>query len=554
MAVKKIPAKWARHDKPFTEEKLWHMGIVMAAQELKLDLANAEMDLKHGRIVLSGPDGLKRVIPVDKDGFFYINWCLPAQHDTRLTQEAFEAPLGRDQARLTGETNQFAKYMRAKDWRGKLVLIGSSATGNNLTDRGATPLEKDTLLVSEHWNVANSVLTGQFIHKSSMPMEMFLIVLMGFLAAQLTWSHRGHVLVASFWISLCMLFYVLAAVFFYMEFRYWMPMVLPLMGSLLMTHVSLLGYLVLFEQAERRRVRSVFTKVVSPDVVTELLKTEKLSLTGAKRTVTVFFSDIRGFTEMTDVNRDKAADYIKEHQLTGDAAEEIEDAQARETLATVNLYLKVIADVVLKHGGTVDKFIGDCVMAFWGAPVNNQHHALHCVRAAIDTQRAVYRLNQTREAENRQREAHNFMLAAEGKPLVPLLPILVVGTGINTGVVTVGLMGSDERVNYTVFGREVNLASRLESVSGRGRIIISEATLAEIIQDDSTLALSCKSLPPEKVKGIREPVRIYEVPWRRSRIRERRTGYLSRQPNAFNTGYFTAADPAASDTATNIFR
>ena len=142
----------------------------------------------------------------------------------------------------------------------------------------------------------------------------------------------------------------------------------------------------------------------------------------------------------------------------------------------MNEYLTIIADVVLKHGGTVDKFIGDCVMAFWGAPVHNPHHALMCVRAAIETQRAVHKFNQEREAENRQREAQNLMLAADGRELLPLLPTLVVGTGINTGVVTVGLMGSDERVNYTVFGREVNLASRLETVSGRSRIIISEAT------------------------------------------------------------------------------
>jgi class 3 adenylate cyclase len=542
-----------RYQKAFTSERRWTMGIVLAAHELGLDLDQAKVDLPGGKITFSGTNGVKRILPVDKDGYFYIDWCLPVLNDNRLTKESFEALLGRDQERMSGDTNRYAKYKRTKDWRGKLVMIGSSATGNDLTDHGPTPLEKDTLLVSEHWNVANSILTGRFIHKSSLPIDMFLIIVMGILAAQLTWSHRGQILVATAWIFLCIVFYLLLAVFAYVQFRYWVPLVLPLMGSLLVTHFSLLGYLVLFEQAERRRVRSVFTKVVSPDVVTELLKTEKLSLEGAKRTVTVFFSDIRGFTEMTDVNRDKAADYIRDNKLTGDAAEEIEDAQARETLATVNLYLKVIADVVLKHGGTVDKFIGDCVMAFWGAPVQDQHHALHCVRAAVDTQRAVYRLNQEREAENRQREGHNFMLAAEGKPLVPLLPILVVGTGINTGSVTVGLMGSDERVNYTVFGREVNLASRLETVSGRARVIISEATLAEIIQDDATLALSCLPLPPEKVKGIRNPVRIYEVPWREADMAPAPT---EPKTEAYNTGYFNAGDTSTStsDTSTTIFR
>ena len=512
----KLPAGMARRAKPFTYERIWHMGIVLAAQELKLDLANALVELDQGRIILRGPNRVERVIPVDKEGYFYINWCLAA-NDKHLTQEPFEALLSLDQMHLTGETNTLAAYWQNKnvDWQGKLIVVGSIATGNDLTDRGATPLEKDTILASKHWNVANSLLTGQFVQRSSLPVELLIIVVMGTVAALLAWAFRSP-LIGSFSVLIALAVYVGVAFFAYVQFRHWMPVVMPVIGGLLFTYSSLLAYLVVFEQGERRRLRSAFTKMVSPDVVAELelLRTEKLSLDGARRNVTVFFADIRGFTEMTDINRDKAADYIKKNNLVGEPAEAIFDTQAKETLETVNLYLKVIAETVLNHKGTIDKFIGDCVMAFWGAPIPNENHAICCVRAAIDAQRAVYRLNRGREAENKRREAENLRLAAAGQPLLTMLPVLVIGTGINSGVVTAGYMGSEERLNYTVFGREVNLAQRLETVSGRGRIIISEATLAEIFQDDPTLALSCVELKPEKVKGIRTLVKIYEVPWR----------------------------------------
>ena len=134
---------------------------------------------------------------------------------------------------------------------------------------------------------------------------------------------------------------------------------------------------------------------------------------------------------------------------------------AKATLSTVNLYLGLVADTLIKHDGTWDKFIGDCVMAFWGAPTPNPKHALACVRAAIETQRAVYQLNQQRSAENKKRELENPALISAGRPPEPMLPILLLGSGINTGMATVGLMGSAaEMQNYTVFGREVNLASR----------------------------------------------------------------------------------------------
>ena len=106
------------------------------------------------------------------------------------------------------------------------------------------------------------------------------------------------------------------------------------------------------------------------------------------------------------------------------------------------------------------------------------------------------------------------MLHGETRPK-SRLPVLTLGSGINTGMATVGLMGSNEHLlNYTVFGREVNLASRLEGVSGRSRIIISEATYSYLLRDDSELAATCIALPPVKVKGIVAEVKIYEVPWR----------------------------------------
>ena len=510
----RIPAGMKRFDRPFTDERVWDMGIVLAAQELQLDLEHADVDFSKGRIILRGPHGVTRVIPVDKDGFFYINWSLTAE-DRSLEKEPFEGLLAQYQRRVAKSTNwmvnMYADRFKA-DWHGKLVVIGSEAIANDLTDRGTTPLSGNSILVSKHWNVANSVLTGEFVRRSSLPVDLALILAMGLLSTWVTYLFRSYV--ASGLVLVACLIYIVAAVEVYARLHYWMPMVLPLGGGLLVLHSCLMVYLVFFEQSERHRLKSVFTKMVSPDIVNEVLKTEKLSLSGARRNVTVLFADIRGFTEMTDVNLEKAAEYVKEKNLTGESAEAVFDTQSRETLATVNLYLKVIAETVLKHNGTVDKFIGDCVMAFWGAPIPNPRHALACVRAAIDVQRAVYHLNLERQAENQRLEAENARRTATGEPLLHLLPVLSIGSGVNTGVVTVGLMGSDEMVNYTVFGRDVNLASRLESYSGRGRIIISEATLAEIIQDDPSLALSCVELPAVNLKGFRTAIPVYEVPWR----------------------------------------
>jgi len=228
----------------------------------------------------------------------------------------------------------------------------------------------------------------------------------------------------------------------------------------------------------------------------------------------VFFADVRGFTELTDASQEQASAAVRERQLAGEAAEACYDESAREILDTVNLYLSVVADTVKKFDGTLDKYIGDCVMAFWGAPTPNPQHAIACVRAAIEAQQAVHELNMRRATENAQRELENRERMAAGLSPKLILPVLLLGTGINTGMAAVGLMGSEAHIqNYTVFGREVNLASRLESASGRGRILIGEATYQRLQVEDSQLAASCKALPPLTLKGIRTAVNVYEVPW-----------------------------------------
>lgn len=491
--------------KAYTQRRIWHMGIALAARTLNLDLHNTTVDLPNERIIFRGPNGTERILPVDRNGFFYINWEVPPQHAT-LTSDAFESVLRQDLLRQQGQTNA------AAIWKDKLVVIGSNATGNDLTDSGTTPLEKNTLLVSKHWNVANSLITGRFIHQISLLQQIGLITLLGIITAVLTWRLPG--LPGSLSVLLLASVYLGISVMVFILHRLWLPLMLPLLGVVFTQYGLLVAYRAVFEQREQRRVKSVFTKIVAPDVVHELLGAEKLSLGGARREVTVMFADVRGFTELTDKVQEQTTEDIQQRKLSGAEAEACYDAMAEQTLQTVSLYLGLIADTVKQHHGTLDKYIGDCTMAFWGAPKSNPQHARDCVRAAIAAQRGIYTLNEQRRVLNAQLEVENQARASAGLPTKPLLPLLSLGTGINSGTVMVGLMGSDAHgLNYTVLGREVNLASRLETVSGRGRIIIGETTYQHLLRDDPALAATCVEQEPTKPKGFQKAVRNFEVPW-----------------------------------------
>lgn len=489
-----LPAGWPAKALPYETNRVWHMGVVLAAQELGLDLDVAEVDLDRGIIVLQG-NGIQRVVPVDRDGRFYIDWSIPVE-DPDLQQEPVLNLLRRSVARRDGSLASAPRH-----WSGKRVIIGSTATGNDLRDLGATPVDKNTFLVSKHWNVANTIIVDRFIRRGTPFQEVVILFGAGLLAGLFAMQLRPLI---AFIVTLGGLAgYILLAFVVYSQYRIWLPLVFPVVSAVTL-YLVVATWRVVFEQAERYRVKSVFSKVVSPNVVSELLHAKALALGGARREITVFFADVRGFTALTDQAQQYVSQEVERLGLTGEAAKALYDRQAKETLNTVNLYLALVADRVKKHSGTLDKYIGDCVMAFWGAPTPNAKHALGCVRAAIDAQQAMERVNEERARAN----------ATQSDP-TNHLPLLSLGTGINTGDATVGLMGSESHIlSYTVFGREVNVASRLEGVSGRGRIIISEATYQHLLRDDAELAASCAALESVSVKGIGEQVKIYEVPWR----------------------------------------
>jgi class 3 adenylate cyclase len=488
----------------FEDVRVWHMGLTLAAMELGLDLAAAQIDLDKGRIVLSGNSGVSRVIPVDREARMLIDWTISPKH-MQLTSRPFHAVLADDSVRQDRGSPPAA-------FKGKLVVVGSMATGNDLADRGATPLAREDFLTANNWNVMNSLLTNYFIRENPSWLVYALILVCAGLAGYFTW--RLPPLWASALIATATLFYVLFAAMLFIKSRYALAITVPL-AAFVLTHFALMSYQVFFEQGERRRIKTVFAKLVSPKVVHELLKAEGLSMRGARREVTVLFADVRGFTEVTDSTHALAEEYARHNNLSPAEAEAYLDSQSQDVLKTVNLYLGTIADIIKQHDGTLDKYIGDCVMAFWGAPTPVFAHALAAVHAAIEIQRAVEALNARRTEENERIERENQARAQRGEPPQPLLQVLWLGTGINTGMITVGLMGSDEHgLNYTVFGREVNLAARLESISGRGRILIGEGTYRALLRESPALAASCVELPSVSIKGFRDAVQVFEVSWK----------------------------------------
>ncbi len=210
------------------------------------------------------------------------------------------------------------------------------------------------------------------------------------------------------------------------------------------------------ERRRRREIVRAFSQYLSPALVERLARDpSQLKLGGERRTLSILFCDVRGFTTIAETMKD--------------------DPEQLTTL--INRLLTPLSDIVLKHGGTIDKYIGDCVMAFWNAPLDDEHHARHAVAAALDMLDAMATLNAKLKAE----------AAASGMPYHALR----IGIGINTGDCVVGNMGSSQRFDYSVLGDAVNLASRLEGASKAYGVplLIGERTATLAAADFAVLEL-----------------------------------------------------------------
>ena len=222
--------------------------------------------------------------------------------------------------------------------------------------------------------------------------------------------------------------------------------------------------------------------------------------------MTVFFADIRGFTALTDQSSVRSRE--------GDGGKIDTTSPESAVLVTVNLYLSAVVEAIKRNGGVLDKYMGDCVMAFWGAPLDDPDHAASALRAAMEAQQAIHQLNRKRAAWNLEIERQNESNANKALSAQTALPILTLGTGINTGLMTAGFMGAESHLsNFTVFGREVNIASRLEGASGSGHIYITEETRQAAVARSAELANHVKLVGNLTLKGIGDPVLVHEVEW-----------------------------------------
>jgi len=351
----------------------------------------------------------------------------------------------------------YEKNFNKKDIEGKILLFGTSAAG--LLDLRSTPFSSVFPGVEIHANVLDNIINADFISSPSylLAENIINIFIATFILAVVS-SFLPPV--ASLLFSLLFL----SGMFYYFYYEMFEKGILlnflyPTLAAAV-TVFYLLFYKLFVESKQKERIKKKFASKVSPAVVEELLK-EDVVFEDKEQEITIFFSDIRNFTTISE-----------------------EFGSAKKLLEYLNSYLSKMSDIVLQTKGTIDKYIGDAVMAYWNAPVKQKNHPDLAVKCALKQLESLKELNKT------------------------LTPPISIGIGIHTGVATVGEIGSKDRSDFTIIGDSVNLCSRLEGLTKAygAKIIISEDT-KNLLKDEYKI----RELDLVQVKGKNKSIKIYEV-------------------------------------------
>ncbi|MFN7966851.1 MAG: adenylate/guanylate cyclase domain-containing protein [Acidobacteriota bacterium] len=388
----------------------------------------------------------EKSIPIDESGELWINWIAPWKAFKYVPAAAV----------LNGTADPSAL-------RDKLVFVGFTETG--LADSITSPWDTAIPGVEVHAMVADNLLRHRFVRDGALELawSMVATLLLGALCGMsATWTRRP--LMGALLGALVLSGYlVLAQQAFQFGARH-LQLFLPLIAGAAAFTASTVWRNV-FAEARAKQIRRVFSQYVSPAIVDEMLKDpDAVRLGGERRELTVLFADIRGFTSLA------------------------ETMPPEQTVSLLQEYLTPMTQLIQAQGGTLDKYMGDGIMAFFGAPVAQTDHAPRAAAAALAMRAALDDLNKGWDARG--------------------LPEIRCGIGLNSGPMAVGNIGSSMIFDYTVIGDNVNLGSRIEGLTRTyGVDVIVSATTAELLSE----SLVMRELDAVRVKGRREPVQIFEL-------------------------------------------
>jgi len=427
-------------------------------KQYSVQISPDEIDAETNEIISPGERKILSEIniPIDIYGQMLINFMGPRSSASTDGYKTYPVRSFSGYASSVPGTNP-ASWRKTNKLGNKIVMVGPFAKGM-AEDEKTTPFGL-MYGVEIHANALNTIIMDKFIHPVpdyvNYLILAFAVMLASFMSSRLSTILS---LILSVLLVIC-LFLGISLNFdwnsVFIEFAF------PAIGVFI-TFLTIVVYRVMTEEKDKKRIKNMFGKFVPPAVVEEMISNPP-ELGGIDRDLTVLFSDIRSFTTLS------------------------ESMTPQDLVNHLNKYLTVMTDCIMEYGGTLDKYVGDEIMCFWGAPLPQEDHAVRSCKCALRQMELLHGLNETWPPERR----------------------LNIGIGLNSGEMTVGNMGSEGRMNYTLMGDNVNLGARLEGTNKQygSNIIISELTYLRV-KDSGVIV---RELDNIRVKGKLKPVLIFEL-------------------------------------------